>query len=62
MEQRLIRLLEDEMEVAINETLERVADQLPFEPKDFTRHAMAKAAVTVYEAVADSNRSPKRRD
>lgn len=50
------------MEDAINGVMERVADELPFEPKDVTRHAMAKAAVTVYEAVADSNRPPKRRD
>ena len=56
MQQRLIKMLERELEDAIAEALEQLADKLPLSPEDHTIHAMAKAAVTVYEAVTDADR------
>lgn len=59
MEQRLIHTLERDMEAAIAEVMEQLSERLPVAPEHHTLHAMAKAAVTVYEAVADSQRPPR---
>lgn len=61
MEQKLIHTLERDVQNAIAEVMAELRDRLPCVAEDHTLHAMAKAAVTVYEAVADSQRPPKRR-
>lgn len=60
MEQKVVRLLESAVEEAIAQALEHYVERLPFEPEGHTLHAMAKSAVTVYEAVADCNRQSRR--
>jgi len=54
MHQELVRELEDEIETAIAEVMARLKKKLPTKPQGHTLHAMAKAAVTVYEAVAEA--------
>ena len=54
MEQQVVSTLEREMEKAIAGVMDRLEKRLPFVPPDRTVHSMAKAAVAVYEAVAEA--------
>lgn len=55
MDHRFVEKLEHDLEHAIAEVLQRVDPRkLPHKPSPRTLHLMAKAAATVYEAVAES--------
>ena len=56
MEQRVVSSLERRIEKAIAETImEMGLKRLPLLPSQRTMHLMAKAAVSVYEAAAQSS-------
>ena len=58
MEQRTVRRLEKELEDSVAEVIGRLGlRHLPLLPSRRTMHAMAKAAVAVYEAVTDDQAS-----
>jgi hypothetical protein len=54
MDEKTIRMLEREVEEAVREVIGRLGlRKLPIIPRERTMHLMAKAAVAVYEAVAE---------
>jgi hypothetical protein len=58
MDPKTVQQLEDEIEKAIAEVIMRMGlKRLPLLPSRRTMHLMAKAAVAVYEAVAEGDPS-----
>ena len=55
MDQKMVSKLEEKIEEAIAEVILKMSlDKLPLLPTRHTMHHMAKAAVSVYEAVVES--------
>lgn len=56
MDPDIVEKLEHELELAIGQAIGRLgAKRLPHSPSRHVLHLMAKAAVTVYEAVAETS-------
>ena len=56
MDHKIVEQLESELEDAIAEIVKRLGrSKLPLKPSPRTRHLMAKAAVTVYEAAVENS-------
>ncbi len=59
MKQSTVRKLEERLEEAIADVVARLGHQeLPLNPSRQTMHLMAKAAVSVFEAVVENQRPP----
>ena len=57
MDEKTVRRLEDELEVAIAGVVARMGlRKLPLLPSQQTMHLMAKAAVAVYESAVENQR------
>ena len=59
MDQKTVRMLEQELERAIAQVIVRMGlKRLPLLPSDRTMHLMAKAAVAVYESAVEKRTNP----
>lgn len=57
MDQKIVKKLENELEVAIAEIIMKLGlKRLPLLPSHQTMHLMSKAAVTVYETAVENHR------
>ena len=60
MDQKTVEKPEENIEEAIAEVIVKMSlKKLPLLPSRQTRHLMAKAAVTVYEAAVENHQRPK---
>ena len=58
MDQKTVRKLESEIEKAVADAIFRLGfKKLPLMPSQATMHSMAKAAVAVYEAAVENQRT-----